>query len=277
MRDLEYKTLVLESGHEHFIFTLPPSYENSTVSLLLGNTLIMEMKFEPTDYPIKDLWVSSPLSSNFKYLKPRLVYNFFGHNGLEETELFYIHPQKCGGSSIEMTGYEYGVRWAKWLGKEKFQHYHATSSYFMEEKKDLIKNKVLFTSVRNPYTRLISSVYCPYSQFKENRCGLEVSLSDFNDIIRSRLSTEYPTYEYVYYKNKKVIPHVLKLENLTNEFNKLMLDYNNNIRMSNISNSSSYYYENKKYGVEDINKNLIKDINNTYKLDFEYFDYKKII
>lgn len=277
MRDLEYTTLVEEDGHELYFFTLPPSYENSTVSLVLGNTLLMEMRFEPRDYPTENLWMSSPLSSKYKNLKPRIIHNFFGHNGFEETELFYIHPQKCGGSSIEMTGYEYGVRWAKWLGRDTYHHYHATSPYFMEEKKDLIKDKVLFTSVRNPYTRLISGVYCPYSQFKENRCGLEVSLSDFNDIIRTRLDTEKPTYEYVYYNNKKVIPHVLKMENLTQEFNKLMSDYNNNIRMSNISNSSSYYYDYKKFGVEDINKNLIKDINSRYRLDFEYFDYKKIV
>lgn len=276
MKDLEY-SMVHQNGIDKYFFVVPPSYENSTVSLILGNTLLVESKYGPSDKPIHFNWLTHPLTSKYKNLKVRIVLNFFGHNGFEETNLFYIHPPKCGGSSIEMTGYEYGVRWSKWIGNESYRHYHLPSSHFMEEKKELIKDKILFTSVRNPYDRIISSVYCPYFLITKNLTNVEISLSDFNDIIKENISTTIPVYEYVYYNDKKIIPHVLKLENLTNDFNKLMFDYNNNIRMNNVSNSSSYYYEGEKFRVSDINKNLLKDINNKFKLDFEYFDYKKIV
>jgi len=276
MKELQYTYNLDEKGVENLFYILPPSYENSVVTLLLDNTILVETKFGPSETERKFFTIKNPLTSTYKHLKKRLLLNYFGHKGQADTNLFYIHPPKCGGSSIEMCGYEYGVRWSRWVGSESYPNYHAPSSYFIQQK-ELLKNKILFTSCRNPYNRLISDVYCPYNLHTTNKFDKELSPIEFNEMLDDKIKNLEPVYNYVYHNEKKVIPHVLKLENLTYEFNKLMFEYNSPIRMNNISNKSNDFYEFKKLGIENIDKSLMRDINKKYKKDFIYFGYEVIL
>jgi len=253
-------------------FNVPKSYEPTTVSLLYENDLIEETTYEPTDFNI-NAWFMHPFLDVYDISKFKVIKNMYGHNGQHETNLFYIHINKCGGSSIETVAYEYGIRWGKWH-PSKFK-YHEPSEYFMNQP-DLIKDKTLFTTIRNPYKRLISGVYCPFTRVKYNVLNEEIGLDKFNELIKYLITTNHTYYDYIYHNNNKVIPHVLKLENLNTDFNKLMFDYNCDIRISKKRNSSDNYYFGKKYGVEDISLENIKLINEKYKKDFIYFDYEMI-
>lgn len=250
-------------------YIAPKSYEPVTYSLFCENDMIDEVTYKPHDYPLNSWFMHSFLNHyNNKVLK-----DFYGHNGHEETELFYIHINKCGGSSIETSAYEYGVRWGRWH-PSKFK-YHEPSDYFMNQK-ELIDGKVLFTSIRNPYDRLISGVYCPYPRIKYQVHNKELNKEEFNKILEQNIINYHTYYDYVYYKGKKVIPHVLKLENLNQEFDQLMFDYNCEIRMGKKRNLSGKFYSDKKYGREDISDENIKLINYKFEKDFEYFGYDMI-
>jgi len=83
-------------------------------------------------------------------------------------------------------------------------------------------------------------------------------------------------FEPVYYRGKKVVHHILKQENLTNDFNKLMFDYHCDARMERRHNISDTYNKFHKFKKEDISKENIKLINDKFKNDFIYFDYEMI-
>jgi len=252
-------------------FIVPKSYESTTLSLLCENDIIEEVTYGPSDFDFS-AWFLHPFLDKFPNKEFKVVKNLFAHNGEEETELFFIHINKCGGSSIETVAYEYGVRWGRWV-KPKIR-YHEPSEYFMNL--DIVKDKVLFTSIRNPYERLISGVYCPYGRIKFRYIDQEIDIKKFNEILRYNINDYHTYYDYIYHKDKKVIPHVLKLENLNNEFNQLMSDYNCEIRMDKKKNLSGKFYSDIKYGVEHISKENLKLINEKFKKDFHYFNYDMI-
>lgn len=276
MKKLDF-TLEKKDGGIVCQFLVTSSCQPSTITLTMNGDILHEKTFGPLENDIWS-WYWHPFLNHYHDGDIKVLRNYFSYKDEIECDLFYIHPTKCGGSSIEQTGYEYGVRWGRW-SLPKYD-YHKTSEYFIKET-ELIKNKTLFTSVRNPYERIVSAVYCPYNRVKHRETKKEYSLEDFNNIIRERIiynmSYEtYPLYDFVYHKDKKIVPHVLKLENLTEDFNRLMFDYNSDIRMEKTYNKNGSYYKGKKYGVEDISLGNIKLINEKYKKDFIYFDYEMI-
>ena len=134
----------------------------------------------------------------------------------------------------------------------------------------------MFTSVRNPYKRLISSLYCPYNLCNKRLVGKDIDKDMFNRLLSDKIDRQITNYDFVYYNGKKVVPHVLKLENLTEDFNKLMFDYNCGVRMDKKINTGSNLNPLKRFGVEDISIENIKLINEKYKNDFMYFGYEMI-
>jgi len=270
MENLPFHTRVHPDGHIICNFTVPISKEATTVTLIYDNDILHEKVFEPNKKEIF-AWFSHKFLFAFPGRKIKIMKNYFGHKGKLTTELNYIHPPKCGGSSIEAAGYEHGIRWSRW---HEIPHaYHKPSNFFMN-RNDLIENKILFTSVRNPYNRLISSLYCPYKLISENRFGKPIDKYEFNRHLSNSISQEYPIYDFVYYKEKKVIPHVLRMEDgLTKQFNKLMKDYNLDIIMTKHTNKGDVYYPYEKFGVEDISNENLKKINEKFYNDFEYFEY----
>ena len=75
----------------------------------------------------------------------------------------------------------------------------------------------------------------------------------------------------IFKSGKKIVNHILKFENLNNDFKKLMQHYGLNIELDEITNKTD-----KKFGVESINEENISLINNIYDKDFKIFDYQKI-
>lgn len=270
---MEILDVVLDNKGENFNchFEIPEYSGETIISLLYNDDLIHEGFYKNYKEGLV-FFMSHFFLDSYKTGDIKIVKDYFGHKGKEENNLFYIHPTKCGGSSIEQIGYEYGVRWGRWEIPK--YDYHLPSNYFINLPN--IKNKTLFTSVRNPYNRLISSVYCPYMSIFEKRSNKELDIKEFNEYLKIRIEKEFLLYDFVYHNNKKVIPHVLKQENLTEEFNKLMFDYNSQIRMNKIYNKSNSYYSYPKFGVEDINKENLKSINTKFEKDFVYFGYEMI-
>lgn len=272
MKKLNFTTNVQEDESIICRYMMPARCYKTTVSILYGNDLVHENIFLPNNKDVY-VWASHDFFRYYPNKEIKILKDYFGSKGEEETNLVYIHPTKCGGSSIEQTAYEYGVRWGRW--SEIKYNYHQTSEHFMNVS-GLTEEKILFTSVRNPYNRLISSVYCPYVKVGERRTDKVLNIDEFNFYLKNRIEKEHTLYDFVYYKEKKVIHHILKQENLTNEFNKLMFDYRLDIRMDRKHNSTSTYYSGEKFNVEHINKENLSLINNKFRKDFEYFDYNMI-
>ena len=272
MKHLDYKLITKEKGEIFCEYKVPKNYESTTVSLIYGNDLLHEKTYEPNHIDV-GYWVTHAFLQHFPNKEIKLLKDYFGYLGMEKTDLFYVHIPKCGGSSVERCGYENGVRWSR---LHEIKHpYHQPSKDFLK-RDDLISNKTLFTSVRNPYNRLISMVYCPYSQISEKRPNQKITEKDFNRIIAQYIIKSDTMYNFVYHQGKKVIPHVLKLENLTQEFNNLMFEYNNKIRMDKFVNRSEDYYNSQKFTVENLSKDNIEWINKKFDNDFYFFNYEKI-
>jgi len=94
-----------------------------------------------------------------------------------------------------------------------------------------------------------------------------------NKWISKFLIHEYiPQYEYVYNKNhEKMIDHVLKFENLNDEFNALMETYRYPLRLDhNFSNASS---SDALLTAKNLTSKTIKYIKTDLKEDFFVFGY----
>lgn len=258
-------------------FTTPVIDSNSVLTLVCGGNILNEVFLKPSSV-VFDMWIGHPFIINYPHVKLEFIFNYFGNKGndINGKDLFYLHPAKCGGTSVEVAGYEYGVRWGANHVSE-FNH-HLSYSALIETVPEFLEGKTLFTTVRNPYKRIISFVYCPYVHLILNECTLN-TVEEFNERIKDiilNLDNCIPCYDYVYYKGKKVVPHVLKLENLTDEFNQLMFEYNSDIRMDKHTNKSSTFIDVKKFDIEDISEENIKLINERFANDFIYFDYDMI-
>ena len=272
MKKVKFTTNLQGDGSTLCRYMIPARCYKTTVTLLYNNDLVHEDIFIPNKKDIY-FWTTHPFLKHYPGGDIKILQDYFGSKGEEETDLVYVHPTKCGGSSIEQTGYEYGIRWGRWSAIK--YNYHFTSEHFMNVP-GLTEGKVLFTSVRNPYERLISSVYCPYGRVIENRTSKVLNIDEFNHYLKNRIEKESTVYDFVYYRSKKVVHHVLKQENLTNDFNKLMFDYQCDARMEKRRNVSDTYKKFHKFKKEDINKENIKLINDKFKNDFIYFDYEMI-
>lgn len=222
-------------------------------------------------------------------------------------ELKFIHITKTGGTSIEDIGMDKNIQWGRNHKEYGYWHY-----YFSEKPKKLKINYDWFLVVRNPYERILSEYFCKWGGVGEiiNFINLNISIDnensikfrhqftkihklsfiieDINDIFtkefmnkfliekikrRNNLGDHYAEqYKYMDY-NKDIQIHILKFENLKNDFDNLMKTYNIDLTLDVINNKSP----NKIFTINDFSKELIELINVVYLKDFEIFNYKKII
>lgn len=273
MEIVEYKR---EGDKVHF--TIPKGFDGKNITLIMNNNIlhVLPLLRPKTDL---NLWITHGFIKQYPDVEIKLLVDYFGSKGNDNigSDLFYLHTAKCGGTSVEVAGYEYGIKWGTHDKRCPSYYHHDTYSKSINDNPDIFKNKVLFTTVRNPYKRILSFVYCPYRNI--NGGGAIKDKINFNEVIKRIINTRpdaKPCYDFVYYKDKKVVPHVLRLENLTDEFNQLMFEYNSDIRMENHSNKSSDFGIKKQFGIEDISKKNLMLINQTYFNDFHYFGYEMI-
>lgn len=181
-------------------------------------------------------------------------------------ELKFVHITKTGGSSVEDIGIKYGIEWGRFHSEYGWWH------SFLPLKNESFKKKYnWFTIVRNPYSRIVSEFYCPWARgFDQKTLDVEV----FNKIIiekiqqRSSIGCHWSEqYKYI----DENVSHILKFENLKQEFNDLMKIYNLNIQF-NIHQNKSFKIFNEK----NLSKKTIDLINEVYDKDFSFFNYQKL-
>lgn len=195
--------------------------------------------------------------------------------------LEFVHITKTAGTSIEDWGFKNNILWSyrKRAYFEKFNYantmirthckWHIPPQYFLSNPYD---KKILFTVVRNPYTRIISEYYCPWtgSKHQNNQDRDEFNYWIQNLLKNNSVVSALPQYFYL------PVNHVLRFESLQNDFTKMIRMYQKQIDTI-LPHSNRSNFTQKKFTLDDLYMETIVMINKKYKRDFETFDYKMII
>jgi hypothetical protein len=186
-------------------------------------------------------------------------------------QLKFIHITKCAGTTIENIGKKNKIKWG--MFHKEYGHHHRP---FRNKPLKLHKKYDWFMVVRNPYTRLVSEFYCKWGGYKGKHDKLNEQ--QFNNFIKNRVKSrnENKILHYVeqikyYVKSPKI--HIIKFENLEEEFNALMEKYGLDIKMDRHDNASK---KKRKFSVESFSPEVIKLINKAYAKDFRKFGYEMI-
>jgi len=220
-------------------------------------------------------------------------------------KLEFIHITKTAGTSIEQMAAGAGIAWGacKFFiyphcrGLKPINHgkYSKWECYNSEIRPwhcppmkfrlgiNLYRDLKTFAIVRNPYDRIISEYY--WKRMEADRVSLENANNetDFNTWINEALDEIskngfyydghcIPMHNFTHYKGKKIVDHILGLENLTTELPTLMKMYNLNLKLprSNVRNKGA------RLGVTNMTNDSIRKINEWAQLDFHLFGYKMI-
>jgi hypothetical protein len=198
-------------------------------------------------------------------------------------ELKFIHITKCAGSSIEACGKEQGILWGIYH-TEYYTNYKSNWHTIFSSINKNIKDKYdWFMVVRNPYSRILSEYYCKWGGIGNYNCNCNSNckyknVREFNNYlinkINNRLSASNGNHYMEQYKylDPTVNIHIIKFENLNEEFTNLMNLYN----IKNITLKKENSGENKQFTISDFSDELINLINTVYDKDFEIFQYTKI-
>jgi len=157
--------------------------------------------------------------------------------------------------------------------RKKFCPWHTPPHWF---KDNPMKGKVVFTIVRNPYTRIIFEYYCNWRGFKGSNKNNATIMNEWiwKKIEKTPQQSYYghliPQHYYVYNKlGRKMVKHVLRFENLTEEFQELMEKYSLNITLGNKTNARG----SSALSVENLTRETIDMVNDRYAKDFRFFNY----
>jgi len=251
----------------------------------------------------------------------------------DRRRLEFVHITKTGGSAIEKIGADNSIMWGAChymnitevgcLSPDiayiapNYQSYALTSPWHTPPKilhsvvtvNEPYTGADLFTVVRNPYSRIVSEYYCPYTGFRRKGINngltmnnwisntvrkLDKVLSDYsvqnpNDRPKeqSRNHNEDPVLlaqkhmvnqiEYVFEKGVQVIDHVIHYENIQEEFNNLMEIYGLDLKLPNKeSHGVNTRGKNSKLSHFDLFPETIAIINKYAADDFTMFGYEMV-
>ena len=232
-----------------------------------------------------------------------------------KNKLEFIHISKTGGSAIELEASKKGITWGachyvqiesngdacqqpdlhdkmkqnRGYNKTKVpfefkgsfgEPWHTPPHWFNHYP---FQNDTTFAVVRDPYSRAVSQFYCKYKGMKgtkeqmNNATIMNHWLQDlFNDTIMMKRAHFLPQHHYIYDMNGiQLVDHVLKLENLNEEFSILMKQYNIDVTLPqeskfNARNSSS------ALAVKNLDSRTIALMNDVYLEDFIRFNYTRM-
>lgn len=195
--------------------------------------------------------------------------------------LEFIHISKTGGTSIEEWGEKNNVLWShkkrnifdrsfklKYKNRYSGGNWHLPAKYFLHNP---YKNKKTFMVVRNPYTKLVSEYYCKWAGPKDIT---NHTSEDFNNFIKHFINKKNDTHNIP--QNEYLpVDHIIKFENLKEEFDNLISIYEKNIDTTLPHHNKAT--REKKFTEKDFYSDTIKLINEKYDRDFKIFGYNKII
>ncbi|MBA42757.1 MAG: hypothetical protein CMF62_01965 [Magnetococcales bacterium] len=181
--------------------------------------------------------------------------------------LKFIHITKTAGTSIEDIAYEKGIKWGRY---HKF--YGWWHGFFTLKSHNIKKRFDWFMVVRNPYTRILSEFHCKWGGVGDK--VNQYNIKTFNEYLIKRIKNRpknggHYSEQYKYLDNDNTYKvHVLKFENLDEEFSNLMKKYKIPITLNKKNNSNL-----KKFTINDMNDELVNLIQTVYYKDFIKFNY----
>ena len=199
--------------------------------------------------------------------------------------LQFVHIPKTAGSAISFAGKELG--WGENFPILENMEIPNIGSYWHIPIRYWTKNPYskfeLFAIVRNPYGRILSEF-----KFQLNITDIteryQITSTFFNEWLVDKfdmLNTYphldnnhfLPQSEYIFNKSgNQIVRHILRFENLEDDFSKLMKQYNLDITLDH--RNASYDCDIK---LDDISSTNISKINLYYEQDFKNFGYNNII
>ena len=194
-------------------------------------------------------------------------------------ELKFIHITKTAGTSIEIEGRKQNINWG--LNHKEYGFHH---EYFPRKSQSLKEKYDWFTVIRNPYERVISEYFW---LMKAMGVKDKKTVEHFNAFIQKwinnikqnkvnhpafgRLNGDHFSPQYLYIDDSVKI-HILKFENIKQEFDALMKEYGLNIKL----NTHFHVENNKIFTIKDFSRETLDLINDFYAKDFEIFGYTKL-
>ena len=196
-------------------------------------------------------------------------------------QLKFIHITKCAGTCIESAGKHKGYLWGL-FDDEYFVDGHKYWHYIFPNLNKETKEKYdWFTVVRNPYTRILSEYSCRWGGIGSDTSIVHTK-QEMNNYLIERIQTRsmagcHYTEQFKYLDPSTTI-HVLKFENLNEEFEQLMTQYNiEGIVLEKLNTHKERMNTNVTYfTLSDFSNELINLINTVYQKDFELFGYEQM-
>lgn len=207
-----------------------------------------------------------------------IIFTFCIFSPKKENFLEFIHIPKNAGTTIENIANEKNIKWGRMKPSHKEHintnfgncvYWHIPPKYFSLSSHYETDKDGTFCVIRDPYDRMVS-------EYKyKNRFSTDPK--HMNEWIKQHLTPEYtengklnchflPQYNYVYNDlGIKTCDHVLRFDNLSEEFNNLTNKYNIDLqlyedRKDNVSNNN--------LTVDDLNEENRQLIRTIYHADF---------
>jgi hypothetical protein len=221
------------------------------------------------------------------------------HLKVRQNLLEFVHITKTGGSAIEKAGAKAGIAWGACHFHHAFEKdmgcpsppnfegiglfskrpsWRGTSLWHVPPQMwnlNVFVSKKTFCVVRNPFYRMLSAYYDRWEGYTGPNGNDPKTLNTFIQKMAAKESkriSSLPQVDYVYDQDKKVVDHILKFENLDEDFNDLMALYN----LTSVALEAKPYNKRKSgalLSVRDLTEKTVSMIRDHFKLDFERFNY----